>query len=101
MNSDIGSGSKDTADIPTPRMPMRLPVFRTFVVRKWNADHTALVDIVLEAHIVQFAAPNHVQFIDFEIDIDGKPTSRLHRIIYNVEEVEDVDKPVRSRLIAH
>lgn len=100
MTSDIDTGG-DSADTPTPRPPLRLPVFRTFVVRKWNADHTTLVETVLEAHIVQFVEPSHVQFLDLEIDMDGKPTTRLHRIIYNVEEVEDVDRPVHSRLIAH
>ena len=79
-----------------------IPVFRTFVVRKWNADHTALVEIVLEAHVVQFIEPGHVQFLDFETEGgSNKLIGRLHRIIYNVEDVEDVDRPIRSRLVAH
>ena len=102
MGDNTLAGGEDLTKTPTPYKSFRMPSFRTFVVRKWNADHTALVDIVLEAHLVQFIEPAHVQFIDFEIDADtGAPTSRLHRIIYNVEDVEDVDRPIRSRLVAH
>ena len=96
------TGGEDSTETPTPYKSFHMPSFRTFVVRKWNADHTTLVEIVLEAHLVQFIEPDHVQFIDFEIDADTRaPTSRLHRIIYNVEDVEDVDRPIRSRLVAH
>ena len=102
MGDNMLAGEGDLTKTPTPYKSFRMPSFRTFVVRKWNADHTTLVEIVLEAHLVQFIEPAHVQFIDFEIDADTRaPTSRLHRIIYNVEDVEDVDRPIRSRLVAH
>ena len=100
MGDNTLVGGKGSTETSTPYKSFRIPSFRTFVVRKWNADHTALVEIVLEAHLVQFIEPAHVQFIDIEIDADTRePISRLHRIIYNVEEVEDMDRPIRPRLL--
>ena len=105
MNNDRMPSEAESEDMPsTPYKPFRIPPFRAFVVRKWNADHTTLVDIVLEAHVVQFIAPAHVQFIDIEMEVDPRtresaPVSRVHRLIYNVEEVEDTDRPIRPRLL--
>ena len=86
-----------------PQRPFRLPPHRTFVVRKYNAARTALVETIVRAHRIQIAESGRTDFIDFEIDAELGPTTRLHRVIFNVEDVEDIDRvsPPSQYLITH
>ena len=84
-----------------PRRPFRLPPHRTFVVRKYDEAQMAVVEIVVKAHRIQISE-DRVDFIDFELDAEG-PTMRLHRVLFNVEDVEDIDRvpPPSAYLITH
>ena len=88
-----------------PRRPFRLPPHRTFIVRKYATaptEPTHLVEIVVKAHRIQVSESGRVDFIDFELDAEG-PTMRLHRVLFNVEDVEDIDRvpPPSAYLITH
>ena len=85
-----------------PRRPFRLPPHRTFIVRRYDAARTALIETVVKAHRIQVSESGRVDFIDFEIDAEG-PTMRLHRVLFNVEDVEDIDRvpPPSQYLITH
>ena len=85
-----------------PRRPFRLPPHRTFVVRKYDEVSMANVEIVVKAHRIQVSESGRVDFIDFELDAEG-PTMRLHRVLFNVEDVEDIDRvpPPSQYLITH
>ena len=87
----------------TPRRPFRMPAYRTFVVRKYDATMATLVETIVKAHLVQPSDTGRVDFIDFEINPDLGPTTRLHRTFYNVEEVEDIDRPMppSAYLVTH
>ena len=93
---------QDTADTEQPQRPFRLPPHRTFVVRKYDATQTTLVETVVKAHRIQVSESGRVDFIDFELDAEG-PTMRLHRVLFNVEDVEDIDRvpPPSQYLITH
>ena len=89
-------------DQEQPRRPFRLPPHRTFIVRKYDAAQTALVDTIVKAHRIQVSESGRIDFIDFELDAEG-PTMRLHRVLFNVEDVEDIDRvpPPSAYLITH
>lgn len=93
------------ADQEQPQRPFRLPPHRTFIVRKYATtpdEPTHLVEIVVKAHRIQVTESGRVDFIDFELDLEG-PTMRLHRVLFNVEDVEDIDRvpPPSAYLITH
>ena len=99
----VDEGGRVEPNSDQPRRPFRIPEHRTFVVRKFNVDHTALIDIVVKAHYVQ-CADTHIQFFDFEVDPVIGPSARMHRMIMHVEDIEDVDRvePITSsRIITH
>ena len=85
-----------------PRRPFRLPPHRTFVVRKYNATQSAVTETLVRSHRIQVSESGRVDFIDFELDAEG-PTMRLHRVLFNVEDVEDIDRvpPPSTCLITH
>ena len=93
----------DTADdTEQPHRPFRLPPHRTFIVRKYDAARTTLVQTVVKAHRIQVSDAGRVDFIDFELDAEG-PTMRLHRVLWAVEDVEDIDRvpPPSQYLLTH
>ena len=98
-------GTDAVEDHTDTERPFRFPPHRTFVVRKYmgGANGPELKEYWIKAHMVQFLGPQHAQFFDFELAPDHTPTTRLHRIMYNVEEVEDIDRvePPSTQLITH
>lgn len=70
------------------------PPKRNFVVRKFTYGETAPVEqeIHVSAHLLSPMEPNIIQFLDVVVDEQG-PVSRIRRVIYNVEDVEEIFTP--------
>ena len=83
---------QDTVETESPRRPYRLPPYRTFIIRKYDAARTALIETMVKAHIVQTSDTGRVELIDFVIDPETGPTTRIHRVLFEVEDVEDIDR---------
>ena len=81
-------GSDPEQDVAPTRF--EIPPKRVFVVRKPNPFIAEIDETTVEAHLVQFStAFNMVMFVDLEVTPNG-PDTRVHRIIYGVEDVEEV-----------
>lgn len=94
-----------TCDELRERVPeFAIPKHRTFVVRKlaWTGESSLTAETTIEAHIVQPNEHGMVCFYDLERNAIGEPAMRLHRVFYQVEEVEEVMRmPPVSRILAH
>ena len=84
---------------PKEQVEIQIPAIRTFIVRKYDSDGDP-VEINIDAHLVQPGETGMVTFIDLERGEEG-PMMRVHRVIYHVEDVEEVVRMGTSKIITH
>lgn len=90
---------QNQTNLPPPKFHL-LPL-RTFMVRKYYTADNELTTLTIHAHLVNPLAGGMVVFVDFEQG-ETEPIMHIHRIIYNVEDVEEVLRTAPSRsLITH
>lgn len=89
----------------TSPQPFTTPPYRTWIVRKYDSTGT-LTEQKVCAHIVEPYGADAIQFIDLEKDeMDPfRPTMWIRRIVFNVDDLEEVDiirRSSRSTVITH
>ena len=97
MTTD-NNGSQETEQ---STVDIGLPSLRTFVVRKYDPAGK-VIEISVDAHRLESSDSGMVSLMDFEPHEPGKPPFvRVHRIFFNVEEVEEVLRMPTRRLLFH
>lgn len=100
MTANEQSGDDANERDPRKQEPrIKIPPKKTFVAKRLNpvlryaptfvAEADRIQEVVVEAHKIEYDAPNVVAFIDLVMTPEG-PAIDTHRVLFDVFDIEEV-----------